>query len=391
MPPRHCCCTCIIQEDDFNRDDGPISGDWLGDGELLDGVLIADNDHTLICHPASKPLGSLYATVLLKDCDPANTYTIRVGDPNGAYEVEVTFTGTAGAGDMIITVKNGVDPDESYTYPWVNADEPLTVCYAPELWISARGANVVSNTPIWVTICIPKEPSDNCWVVDGTDVGNWTFVQGKFDDFVMEIHWLEQRSCQNCDCYCHQIVAGEDVFKCIPKILYLTITSDDCINGTYQMLQYLYVTNSPNDPPTIVASTSKQQWISDEIDCPVSTSYHLKFVLTCNNDPSFGYPKMDLHLIRYGESASADCNSFQFDIDDPDTQDTSLSGVSLESFAWSKSISTCSPFYLKFPAICEGEWSCSDPDQSCCGGYIQSGDPPPPPIPPFCMDVELSE
>jgi len=392
MPPRHCCCTCIIQEDDFNRADGPISGDWYGDGELLDGVLIADNDHTTICHPASKPLGSIYANVLLKDCDPANTYTIRVGDPNGDYEVEVTFAGTmgSGTGEMIITVKNGVDPDESYTYEWLNTDEPLTVCYAPELWVSARGYNILSNQPSWVTICIPKEPSDNCWLIGTTEVGNWTFVQGSFDDFVMEIHWLEQRSCQNCDCYCHQIIDGDDVFKCIPKKLYITITSDDCLNGTYEMNQYKYVTNNPNDPPTVLSSSSKEQWLSDEISCPVSTSYFLKFLLTCNNDPSFGYPKMELRLIRYGESASADVNAFHFDIDDPDTQDTEANGLALESLAWSKGTSTCDPFYLKFPAICEDLWASPDPYQSCCGGYIISGDPGYE-SPPFCMDVELSE
>jgi hypothetical protein len=98
-------------------------------------------------------------------------------------------------------------------------------------------------------------------------------------------------------------------------------------------------------------------------------------MITCNKDATYGYPRLETRLIRYGGGVTVGCSSFQFEIGDPGTVDTSLDNTSFQSYAYSKTGSTCDPLYLVLPDIIEQSWACSNPDQSCCGGYIISGDP----------------
>jgi len=389
-----CCGQCFLQQDDFERADGPISGDWYGDGELLDGVLIADHDSTTICHPAAYTLGSLYGTCLLKNCDPGTTYVVRLGDPNATpdpIEVWVTFTGTVGigTGEMTIELRLAANTvTESFTYDWEYADEGLTVCYVPGLWLCARPTTVRTNAssfPNWVTTCLGPG-GDDCWTRNGNAVGNWMFVTGEFDDFYMEVHYYERRECNDCDCYC----VDENGFHCIPKEFSITVSGDGCLDDTYTMRQKRIVSTSDDAEPEAELWPEKKTWLSDEIPCPETTDIHVRFIVECNKDATYGYPRLSARMVRYGPIVSADCSSFQWDVDDPDTVTTETDNV-YESYAYTKSGSTCDPLYLVLPDIVETDWSCADPAQSCCGGYIQSGDPPPDPIPPFRMSVVISE
>lgn len=388
-----CCGQCFLQQDDFERADGPISGDWYGDGELLDGVLIADHDSTTICHPAAYTLGSLYATCLLKNCDPGITYKIRLGDPNATpdpIEVWVTFTGTVGYGNGTMTIELRLAANtvtESYTYDWENAEEGLKICYVPGLWLCAAPTiprEVASVVPAWVTTCLGPG-GDDCWTRDGQSVGNWMFVEGEFDDFYMEVHYYERRACTDCDCYC----VDETGFHCIPKEFSITVSSDDCLDGTYTMRQK-YITDV--DSTVGVSSVDypeKYQWLSDVITCPANEDNKVRFVIRCNKDATYGYPRLEARVIRY---PSYGCSVFQWDWDDPDTiTPFDETNNVYDAYAWTKSGSDCDPLYLVLPDIIEDNWTCYNENETCCGAAIVFEDPPPPPPPPFRMSVVISE
>jgi hypothetical protein len=389
-----CCGQCFIGSDDFNRSDRPIDGDWYGDGNIVDEYLDADHDSTTLCHPAAYTLGSLYGTCVLKDCDTTTSYVVRLGDPNATpdpIEVWVTFSGTmgVGTGTMLIELRltSGV-ATESYEYDWEYADEELSICYVPGLWLCARPTVPRTNSssfPLWVTTCLGAG-GDDCWTRDGETVGNWMFVTGRFDDWYMEVHYYERRECSDCDCYC----VHEDGFVCIPKEFSITVGGTGCLDDTYTMRQKRVLSINNTSTPTVDDWPEKATWISDEIACPGDSDNKIRFMITCNKDATYGYPRLETRLIRYGGGVTVGCSSFQFEIGDPGTVDTSLDNTSFQSYAYSKSGSTCDPLYLVLPDIIEQSWACSNPDQSCCGGYIVSGDPGYE-SPPFRMSVVVTE
>lgn len=373
MVTRRCCCPCLIASDNFDRADGPVSdgGEWYGGGEIVSNILEASNDHTTVCHPAKAPLGALWAVMTVVG-DTALSHVVRLGDPTGDYEVWIEFGGTVGigTGTLTITVKNGIDPDESYEYDWENANEEIYICYAPGTQMSAGPSSRTQTAPQWVTLCIPEEPSDNCWLVGGTtDVGNWMFVSGKYVDWQMELHWVEQNNCEDCDCYCWD----NGVQSCIPKEITATLTG--CVSTSVTMRQKFITTTSSLDPPTSIDWTQKFEWVSDPISCSGATQeeYGFVLILRCMKSDGDTYPRMRLEMMRYGTIASGGCSTFGFDLDDPDTIDTEHTISQLTSYAYSKSTSTCDPLYLEFPDLVEDNWACNDASPTCCGGYVVSG------------------
>ena len=381
-----CCDRCELASDDFNRADGPVSGKWHGSGAIVSGVLHADEDHTTVCHPASAPLGSLWGHALMVACDPSRTYKVRVGDPTGDYTITVTFSGVVrpGTGTMTITVETGADT-VTHDFPWENVDETLYVCYAPGVQLSAGPTSrVLGENPAWVSACIPEDPHDKCWTVDSTSVGNWEFVSGYWDDWVMEIFESEKEICNDCDCYCLE----GDVKHCVPETLQLTI-GGSCVAGTYQMRRRRIVTSSYTAAPVVELWPENYTWISDPVSCPnVYLGGYMGFVVIvqCEKIAGQEYPKWLATLQRWGSNLSS--SSLGFDASDPDTLSASIPGA-FESIsqAHTKSGSSCDPVYLELPDIIETLWT-TPGTGNCCGGGIFSGTGSTPPV---VMSAEISE
>ncbi len=383
MPPRFCCCRdCDLFDDNFDRADGDPGSNWDGSGVIASNVLDSNEDTVTVCHPSWATLGSLYGYCTMIDCDPALVHKVRVGDPTGDYEIWVTFAGTVGSGTMTITVKNGIDADVEHEYPWEDADEYLQICYEPGVQISAGpSSRDTGEHPDWVTSCIPLDPHDNCWP---GDLGNWTFVQGKFDTFHFEVHWHELSTCEDCDCSCWYIDpdTNEKIIECIPDTLCISVTSEDCpdfMDGTFTMYQRRVIDSPlPYDVyPTLEDWTQKFTWVSESIPCPY-TGFEFYFVLTCGyNTSDDTKPKFRLAVARYAPGMPPPLTTFQFDTSDPNS--STPAPYSNESFALVELTSTCNPFYLEFPTIIESGWQSSDPGNSCCGGSVYSDQPEPSP------------
>ena len=381
-----CCGGCELASDDFSRADGPVGGRWYGSGTIVSGVLHADEDHTTVCHPPSAPLGSLWAHALMVDCDTSRTYQVRVGDPTGDYTITVTFSGVVrpGTGTMTITVETGADT-VTHDFPWENVDETLYVCYAPGVQLSAGPTSrVLGENPAWVSACIPEDPHDKCWTVDSTSVGNWEFVSGYWDDWVMEIFESEKEICNDCDCYCLE----GDVKHCVPETLYLTL-GGTCVAGTYTMRRRRIVSSSYTAAPIVALWPQNYTWVSDPVTCPnVYLGEHMGFViiLQCEKTAGDGYPKWIAKLQRWGSNLSS--SSLGFDASDPDTISPSISGpTETTSSAYTKSSSTCSPVYFELPDIKEWLWTTCH-EGNCCDGGICSGTGTTPPV---YTSAEISE
>lgn len=361
-----CCAACLLASDNFDRADGPVGGRWYGGGTIVSNVLHADQTRTTVCHPASAPLGSLWSHAMMIDCDPSRAYVVKVGDPAGGYTITVTFAGVVNTitGKMTITVAGTAT--ESYEYPWENANEKLTVCYAPGVQLSAGpSSRVTGEHPDWVTTCIPLTPHDNCWDIAGTPVGNWEFFSGRWDDWFYEIFESEKEICNDCDCYCWE----GDVKSCPPDMLYLTITGG-CISGTYDMPRRHLLGTSILGPPTVTDWPQNFTWISDPIQCP-ETTMGFCFIVTCDKTEQ-SYPKWTVRMLRWEDNVS--CSDLGFDRDDPDTLDNPAVRRTYESFAQAKSTSTCDPLNLVLPALVEDRFTCPGPvSGACCGGSLESG------------------
>lgn len=384
MATKRCCCiNCVIFEDDFNR--AELGSDYVGDGEIIDNVLHADNDTITICQ--GYELGAFYSRVVLKAPSDGSVYRVRCGDPDGGYVVSITFAGTVGifTGTMqfSISTDDGATEAEGFTYAWEYEDETLYICYAPGSQISAgpttRTSGSGGENPVWVTTCIPLEPHDNCWP---GPKGNYTFIEGTFDDFYYTYHWVENKRCQKCDCFCWD---GEA--HCVPKLLYATLGgSGQCFDGTYEMYQAATTTTSLIDPPTFIDVPQKFEWVSEPIYCPY-TGNAFTLTLRCSVTNEDTYPRFRLELRKWGDNVH--CSSLGFDLTDPDTEDVTRSSEDYTSYAHSKATSTCVPFYLDFPDIVNDDYGCSEAFPSCCGGYINSEEPEP--FPPVQFGVVITE
>jgi hypothetical protein len=382
MPPRHCCCSCDIADDDFNRADNPDPGTlWDGDAEILSNRLVV-SDLTSItkCNPSYSPLGSVRAIVTLCDCATAGPFKMRLGDPAGDLEVEITFTGTFGVNGKMTIAVTGDGEAASYEYDWEVEEETVYICYSPETQLSCGPTSRSSQAPQWVTICIDVV-GQRCW--DSNTHGNFHFLSGTFDDFLLQVHKVELSTCLECDCYCYQVVDRQRISVCIPPLIHITLASDCNVGGTYEMHQLLPVSVTNSSPPSGVGWPQKQTWISATIVCPAAdaTVHRFAFILECYRG-SGDYPKFVLRLVRWGTGLV--CSGLGFDGSDPDTIIPSAQGPSyFDSSAYSTAGSTCDPFILYFPDIIENDFGCSncwetgDPPSlseiACCGGCVQSG------------------
>jgi hypothetical protein len=209
-----------------------------------------------------------------------------------------------------------------------------------------------------------------------TEVGNFEFESGDFDDWRYEVHFQENRACPQCDCYCTDRNGATLDVKCIPKRLYLTITADNCpgIEGTYEMNQ-CHVDEIPLlTPPVTQYWPLKLEWCSEVVLCPEAgiESHALAFILLCRTTSLTDRPQFLLTAVRFGGTAYL-CSTLNFDPDDVDTvyNTTPDNDIPPSAGANAKATSTCIPFNLEFPWLTEKNFECSGVG-ACCGGTIVS-------------------
>ncbi len=126
VPTKRCCCIkCVIFEDDFNR--AELGSDYVGDGEIIDNVLHANNDTITICQ--AYELGAFYSRVTMKDTTDGAVYKVRCGDPDGGYLVTITFAGTVGIGTGTMQFSISTDDGATEVSPRIHcmATSPILV------------------------------------------------------------------------------------------------------------------------------------------------------------------------------------------------------------------------------------------------------------------------
>lgn len=87
--------------------------------------------------------------------------------------------------------------------------------------------------------------ASNCFTIGGVEVGNFSFLEGEFDDWEYSVHWIENRSCDRCVCFCYENDATTETFSCPPATLYLNLTNEAfCagIEGSYGPAVISFVT-----------------------------------------------------------------------------------------------------------------------------------------------------
>lgn len=286
MPTRRCCCTlsCELGFDDFNRPDSPDPGPkWHiveGEWEIFDNTVMNSNDEagvlaTRICHPEAYELGSWISEFTLVDLLTRDRFAIRAGNPIGStYEVEFLpnlYDGT-------ITVNVQGEESESFTFQWpfgtttyVN-ELRVKVCYLPDGIFSAS-----VGEPPTVDACIDREGAEPCYQdYDGTPIGNFSFLEGRFDDWDYEATILDDWNCPDCGCFCFKRQGNNKEHACFPDEMTLSIT---LVDGDCDELDGLTFTMKKGQLQPDDGYPQKQRWYSDVFTC---NGFDTTFVLECS-------------------------------------------------------------------------------------------------------------
>lgn len=372
MPDRRCCCTvgCELGDDDFDdRGDGSVpsddpkwkvlSGAWeFGDGAVKStsaGVL-----STRICHPSAYPLGSFVATITLRDIQDNLSYGIRCGDPaNSDYEVwfEATGFGIDAQGTLTITVygDDGETATEVLTLPTDTEELSAKVCYAPGLHLLGQ---ITLRPNVYPVLCIGDEDTDRCFQ-SGT-VGNFSFLDGHFDDWVYVVHWIENPDCPECDCFCR---TSNTDWSCLGRELTLSITSDptiwDCPGAEVSVA--LYRMDHPTRPSATTpfyafygggSTTPKSQvWVSDPINCAGGHPFSaVRAVMICKMPAS----EIAIALVKDGTYTDPVGRVMWLGANSSNVNEQAADEDS-----------TCSPLSLLFPGVGMSTFQCQDPGAAC--------------------------
>jgi hypothetical protein len=374
MGDRRCCCGkpgCELGEDNFDdRDDGPVPADdpkWKvlsGDWDFDDGTVIGDGLlATRICHPAAYPLGSFVATFTLKGIQDNPSYGIRCGDPvNSDYEVwfEADGFGSGLTGTLTITVYGDDDETatETLTLPSDTEELDAKVCYAPGLHL----LGMIDLRPnVYPVLCIGGSDGDaNCY--QSNTVGNFSFLEGHFDDWVYVVHWIENNDCPLCDCFC-RTEDNPASYSCLGRRLTLSIVSDpdiwDCPGAEIEVTMYRM------DDPTRPAGTDpfygfynggsttpkSWVWVSDSINCSGGHPFSaVRAIMLCG---------MPIGLIKLALVKDA------ADYSDGSTRVMYLGNLSSTQDQAADAESTCEPLELIFPGVGLRTYQCQDTEADC--------------------------
>jgi hypothetical protein len=337
---------CILGSDNFNRANsavneiGPKWEALAGEWRIHNNRLVCDDPGVLattICHPLAYPLGAWWVNVKLTNLGTVGLYKIRAGHPTqSVYEVHFEVKGSGVNRAIEVTVIG--DDIESFEFPFGEEAGDVAeavICYAPGVELSAN----IGVGDILVTACISDDNAGRCFALNGDSVGNFAFLEGNFDDWNYEAHFIENEDCRHCDCFCYQKLGNDRISTCIPKLLHLTLSNElycPGLAGTYEMHQKADIA-TPTD------STMKYSWISEDISC--LNPFFTRFELICQFKLD-GTIRGAFTMVAWRQNGA----EIKFDPLDPDTIGTDGNG---NTRAGSKSNSTCSPLMLVFPDLLE--------------------------------------
>lgn len=217
MPTRRCCCiSCFLGDDEFARADAnPPTGRWhvvSGEFEILDesvstidpGVLA-----TTICHRPVHDEGSFIANFRLINLRTLSIFKVRAGKPDTSdYEVhyEPLDMDTPSA-SIRVTVYGDAGDTATVTHPWPVDNSGNSVdehnafcCYQPGVMLRGSIGSFSGQVPV-PGVCV-TDPGAPCWTVGGVDVGNFSFLEGRFDDWSYEVTATDDLNCSPCGCFC---------------------------------------------------------------------------------------------------------------------------------------------------------------------------------------------
>ena len=279
MGPRRCCCNapCRIGEDDFNRADSTdpgikwhiISGEWA----INSNQLVATTPGqlaTTICHPPPYLKGSYVARVDLIGMSDGSVseWEVWIGDPDGP-DYSVTVSHNSGASTATLSLFDRVGLIHAETYSGVSTDQELQICWAPGMMVSA----FLGGFEPHIDDCTGVT-GDDCYPLVGTDgIGGWSFVRGRFDNWIYDVHYIENQNCEACSCFCWRSSAD---YSCFPDSLTLTFESVGSITSTFPDITLFQSFGSPAFP----WPNKTEGWNSNVYNCgsPVGAEFAFRFL-----------------------------------------------------------------------------------------------------------------
>jgi len=276
MPPRHCCCVgCRIGDDNFNRANSSDPGTkWRilsGTGSIASNRIVVNGQvATTYCHPSAYPLGSYVAEMLLVGISDASVsaWEVWIGDPTTpSYKIDVSHN--SGTNQATLTVRDGAGVlIHAETYYGVTTNQTLKICYAPGLMISAFFGGFIPH----IDEC-DATTNARCYVIaGGGDVGGFSLVAGTFDDWIYDVHYIENQTCASCSCFCWKSKLD---YSCLPKTLTLTFESVGAIASTFPDIVLYQSFGSPST----VWPNKEEHWNSNVYSCgmPVGAQFAFRF------------------------------------------------------------------------------------------------------------------
>jgi hypothetical protein len=361
---RRCCCvplTCELDSDDFDRDDSDdVGSKWIevsGDFDISDNTLVCVTPGVLACtkcHPAGYDRGSFTAFFDLINPSDGKVYKVRAGNPTSStLEVHWTVVGTGVTRELTVDViGDGADGTVSWTFDYPEGFNgnvvEVVVCYMPGVELTAL-CNLeitrVSSAPI-------SDAASTCY----SGKGNFSFLEGDFDNWVYQVHWMENHDCTYCDCFCYLGGSPEQLVG-LPTELTMTITNiRQCTRmaGTYTL--YQRNSNMGTYAGGFITDDwwpEKQEWWSDVIDMYGSPAccWRLGVFCTINEETNRLLWAMGFYRcgIGSGDLLWAD------DAEHPPWSTDN-------NWAYATADSTCDPFYLHFPFLLSGVEQCCEGD-----------------------------
>ena len=351
-----CCCDvdCELGSDNFNRANAdPPSGDWyeISGNWSISSQYITDNNEpgvlaTTICHDPEHDEGSWIANFQLKEVRSRSTYRIRAGDPlSSVFEIEFEpLDIDTPLAKIRVTVSNGVSSN-SVEHPWpvtsygsgVSADQVNAfACYQPGVMLRASLGSFGGQIPV-AAICIGGSGS-GCHSVGSQSIGNFSFLEGAFDNWEYFVTAIDDLNCDPCGCYCLKGLKPEDRFdperSCFPdkmKAIFQLIESDipdpGCALNDFEIELDLFGNN-------------RDTWLSGNATI-CSTTFAIKLNCEVFDDEGQVFRALTMQLLNGSDNQTT---SIGIQWENPDFDAGETPGIRFPSFEES----TCEPLSLVY-------------------------------------------
>lgn len=164
---------------------------------------------TTICHDPLHDEGSFISNFQLVDLRTRTIYKVRAGNPDTSdYEVHFEpIDVDLPSAKIRVTVFGDAGETVSVEHPWpvdffgdsVNVHDAF-ICYQPGVHLKGSIGSFGGLPPV-PQVCVTALGSD-CWTVAGNDVGNFAFLEGRFDNWTFRVTATDDLRCEPCGCFC---------------------------------------------------------------------------------------------------------------------------------------------------------------------------------------------